>query len=220
MKRSAFTLLFAVIFLILVTTTLATETKIIDQRIGRCDNGEEITGEIETGEKVEVEISILITEEKEIMLFSQLLDSEFYLEEDQVSKNSSMKLTLQPGTYTIRVIGSTPLGADQQEITLLGSYNLGRYVTAKISSPYILKNSAYSYIILSGLSCIIGTVLLIFFFTKGKFHRMKSKIMKKSEESRTKDRDKMIVFLKGIASNLNANQRREAKKLLKEFDGG
>lgn len=220
MKQSTFALLFVTIFLFLATTALATETKIIDQRVGRCDSGEEIKGEIEAGEKVEVEISFLITEEKEIMLFSQLADSEFYLEEDQVSKNSSVTLTLQPGTHKIRLIGSAPMGADQQEITLLGSYNLGKYITARISSPYITKSSAYSYIILSGLSGTIGTALLIYFFTKGKVHRMKSKIMKKSEESRTKDRDKMIVFLKGIASNLNANQRKEAKKLLKEFDGG
>ena len=220
MRQSAFTLLLVAIFLFLSITAKASETKIIEERIGRCDSGEEINGEIETGEKVEVKLSFLITQEKELMLYSQLVNSEFYLEEDQVSKNSSMTLTLQPGTYTIRVIGSTPLGADQQEITLLGSYNLGRYITARISSPYISKTSAYSYVIISGLSGIIGTALLIYFFTRGKAHRMKSKLMKKSEENRTKDRDKMIVFLKGIASNLNANQRREAKKLLKEFDGG
>lgn len=220
MRHSTFTLLFVAIFLFLITTIQATETKIIEQRIGLCDSGEEINGEIKTGEKVQVEISFIITKEKEIMLYSQLVRSEFYLEEDQVSKNASMTLTLQPGTHNIRVIGLIPLAEDQQEITLLGSYNLGRYITARISSPYISKTSAYSYVIISGLTGVIITALLIYFFTKGKVHRMKSKIVKKSVENRTKDRDKMIAFLKVIAPNLNANQRNQAKKLLRDFNGG
>lgn len=218
MRKAVVALIIAVALLPMISTIAVAETRIMDQRTSYCGSGEAISGEVEQGERVEVSMSILVSEEKELSLFSSLTAPAFYLEEDKVSDNSSVLLKLQPGTHKIRVIGTVPMGADGEELTLLGSYDLGKYVTSTIRSPYILKSSADTYILITGVSCAIAAGLIVFFSTKGKLYRMKSTIVKKSEDKRKKDREKMIVFLKEIAPNLNAVQRKRAKELLKETD--
>ena len=219
MNRTVLLVVLTITLLLFIGTTSAADTRILSQRIGDCENGTELHGTVTTGEKVEVKISVLIAEEKQMVLFTELQDSAYYLEESKVSENSSLKLTLQPGTHTIRLVGVVPPTGvvDGQEITLLGCDNLGRYITASIISPYILKNSAYTFIAMSGTSCAIMAGLVVFLATKGKQRGMKSGIEKKYEENSKKTRMKLKTFLEKVAPNLNIDQRREAKALMKEL---
>lgn len=221
MNRTVLLLICILAITFLAGNTLGSDTTVLNQRIRDCTNNVDLTGSVVQGDKIEAKLTVLVTKEnQEIVLYTELNEVTFYLEEKQISTNNTVAVTLQPGTHNLRAVGEVPTGVDGQKILLISSDNIAKYVTATLSSPYVLKSSAYMSIIITGLSCIIGTALLIYFLTKGKFRRMKSKIVRKSEENRTKDRDKMIVFLKGIAPNLNANQKREAKKLLREFNGG
>lgn len=220
MNRAVLLVVLTITLLLFIGTTSAADTRILSQRIGDCEDGTELHGTVTTGEKVEVKISVLIAEEKQMVLFTELQDSAYYLEESKVSENSSLKLTLQPGTHTIRLVGIVPPTGvvDGQEITLLGCDNLGRYITASIISPYILKNSAYTLIATSGASCAIIAGLIVFFVTKGKLHRMKAVSEKKFNGKIRLSREKLKTFLKEIAPVLTTVQRNEAKELLKKMD--
>ena len=216
MKKTALAL-FIVLVLPLLIASASADTRIMEQRISYCASGEQIAGGVNQYEKVEVMIRVLVSEEKELALFSGLEEAVFYLEEDKISENNSLKLRLQPGTHTIRLVGIVPMGPEGQEITLLGCDNLGRYITARIISPYILKSSAYTFIAISGVLCAISAGLVIFLATKGKQRGMKSGIEKKSKENSKKTRMKLKTFLEKVAPNLNIDQRREAKILMKEL---
>ncbi len=219
MNRAVLLVVLTITLLLFIGTTSAADTRVLSQRIGDCENGTELHGTVTTGEKVEVKISVLIAEEKQIVLFTELQDSAYYLEESKISENSSLKLTLQPGTHTIRLVGIVPPTGvvDGQEITLLGCDNLGRYITARIISPYILKNSAYTFIAISGASCAIIAGLSVFLATKGKLHRAKSLVEKKYEKNSKKTRMKLKTYLEKIAPSLTVTQKKEAKILMKEL---
>lgn len=219
MRKTIIALIIINILLPLITIRSVADTRIMSQNIDYCESGEAIFEEVRQGERVEISIRVLVSEEKELSLFSELNDVSFYLEEEKISSNSSVNVILPPGTHNFRVIGSVhDIAEDGEQITLLGSYSLGRYITAKISSPFILKNTAYSYAIVSGFLGAIFAALVVFFFTKGKLYNMRSTIVKKSEEQRKKARDSVIGFVKGVAGSLNADQRREAKELLRKLD--
>lgn len=219
MKQTSLVLVFAIGFLLLVTTNSDADTRIMTSSISYCESGETISNMVRQGERVEVCIKVLVSDEQEISLFSELNDVAFYLEEQKISDNNSLNLVLPPGTHNLRAIGlAWDMAEDGEEITLLGSYSIGRYITAQISSPYILKNTAYSYIMISVFLCAIITGLVVFFFTKGKLRMMKSTMVKKSEDQRKETREKVIGFVKVIAPNLNAEQKREAKELLRKLD--
>jgi len=219
MKKAVVFLIIVISLMLLISTTSGANTRILSQKAGYCESGETISEQVRQGERVEVSIKVLISEEKELYLFSELNDAKFYHGDEKISDNSSINLVLPPGSHILRCIGMTPsFVADGEEITLLGSYSLGKYITARISSPYILKNTAYSYVIVSGILCAIITAMIVFFVTKGKLHRMKSSVDKKSLDHRKKVREEVMDFVKGIAPNLNADQRRGAKKLLRKLD--
>jgi len=217
MKKTALALLIVVVLPLLIASTSVADTRIMEQRISYCASGEQIAGGVSQHEKVEVMIRVLVSEEKELALFSGLEEAVFYLEEDKISENNSLKLRLQPGTHTIRLVGTVPMGPEGQEITLLGCDNLGRYITASIISPYILKNSAYTLIATSGASCAIIAGLFVFLTTKGKLHRAKSLVEKKYEKNGKKTRQKLRTYLEKIAPSLTVTQKKEAKILMKEL---
>ena len=136
------TVMLIIILVITLIPTISTgNTRIMEQFTSYCQSGEQISGGVNQGEKVEVRIKVLIDEEKELSLFSGMKYPVFYLEEEIVSENNSLKLLLTPGTHTIRAVGMIPSGAEGQAITLLGCDNLGRYITSHIISPYILKEA-------------------------------------------------------------------------------
>ena len=214
--RTAHILIMVTALLSIISTAAVAEIRIMDQRVSYCESGEPATGEVEQGKRVEVSMTLLVSEEKDLSLFSDLTAPVFYLEEDRVSENSTVMLTLQPGTHKIRVIGIVPIGPDGEKLTLLGSYDLGKYITSTIRSPYILKSSAYAYILLSGAFCALATGVAVFLILKGKLHRAKSLTEKSYREDSRKIRQKIEEYLRKIAPNLTATQRRDAKALLKE----
>lgn len=222
MKKTAFALFFAVAFIFLIGTTLvsAADTKILDQRVSYCLSGEEINGGINQGERVEVNIRILLSEERELSFFSELSDTTFYLGEKKISENSSLMLKLPPGTSELRTVGVTPTGVpDAQEIILLGCDTIGSwsYIRASIISPYIRKEDALTHTIVTGFFCAVLSGILVFLITKGKLVRMKTVMKKKSEEKCEKIVEKLKAYLEKVADNLTIPQKREAKELAKDL---
>jgi hypothetical protein len=217
MKKIVLILLILVVLLLLITSTSYGDTRIMDQKISYCASGEQIKGGVNQHEKVEVMIRILISEEKELAIFSDLEGVVFYLEEDKISDNNSLKMILQPGTHTIRAVGTVPMGPEGKELTLLGCDNFGRYITARIISPYILKNSAHVSIAISGVACAIIASLVVFFTLKGKQRVLKSRFEKKYIENSKKTRMKLKTFLEKTVPNLTVVQRKEAKILMNEL---
>jgi hypothetical protein len=212
----AITLIIFVLFL--CNPTVQAESRIIGQKVIYCESGALIYGETVQGERVEASLQVLLSEEKELHLFTELIGSVFYLEDEKISENSSLLLTLPIGTHTIRVIGTVPMGYDKEELTILGSDSLGRYITATIVSPYILKNTAYFYILITSVTCTILAASSVFITTKGKIYRMKTGVTKKSDDNKKKTRTLILRFLEKTAPNLTLEQRKAAKELVKEFD--
>jgi hypothetical protein len=217
MRKTALVFLIILVFSIIFASTSVADTRILEQRVIYCESGEPITNGIEQYKKVEVTIKVLVSEDKDISLFTGLEDAVYYFEEDKISENRTVSLTLGPGTHTIRLVGRVPMASDDQEITLLASDNLGRYITSTIISPYIQKTTAYTYIAISGASCSIIGGLAIYLFTRGKLYRMKTTNGRKSVKNGKKAKGKLKSFLEIIAPSLNAEQRRKAKILMKEL---
>jgi hypothetical protein len=218
MNRTAFFVFCILSITILTGITIASDTTVLNQRIRDCTNNADLTGTIEQGDKIEAKLTVLITNEKEIVLYSQLKDVTFYLEEDQISTNNTVAVTLQPGTHNVRAVGEVPIGVDGQKILLISSDNIAKYVTATLSSPYVLKTSAYIFTIITGVSCAIIAGLVVLIASRNKVHRVKSKMSKKTEDIFLTTRTRLRDFLKLIALNLNDMQKKEAKKLLQELE--
>lgn len=218
MNRTVFFVFSILIVIILPNATAASDTTVLNQRIRDCTNNTELTGTVVQGDKIEARFSLLITSEKEIILYSQLKDVTFYLEEDIISTNNTVAVTLQPGTHIIRAVGEVPTGVDGQKILLISSDNIAKYITATLSSPYLLKTSAYTYTIIAGVICAFTAGLFVFMITKGKIHREKSKMSRKTEDVVRVTRTRLRDFFKIIAPNLNDMQKKDAKKLLQELE--
>ncbi len=219
MNRSIF-LIFCILALILLTgSTLGSDTTVLNQQIRDCTNNADLTGSVVQGDKIEAKLTVLITKEnQEIVLYSQLNDVTFYLEENQISTNNTVAVTLQPGTHNVRAVGEVPTGVDGQKILLISSDNIAKYVTATLSSPYVLKTTAYIFSIVIGVGCTIIACLVVLITSRSKIHRIKSKMSKKTEDIRQITRAKLLDFFKLIAPNLNDMQKKDAKKLLQELE--
>jgi len=217
--RTTFVMLIAIALFVIFTSISYAETKVMDQNVRDCESGETISNEVKPGEKIEVRISVLVSEEKEISLFSGLTGAVFYVEENRVGDNTSAQLTLGPGTHTLRVVGSIPMSADEKEIVLLGSDNLGKYVTARISSPYILKDNAIAQTFVSGLTCTIFGGLAVFLATRRRMKQVKAGATKRTAEKGEKAKVLVKNYLEIAAPNLNYEQRKRAKTLMKELEG-
>jgi len=221
MNRTALTLFLIAAFFLLFTTIVTAETRILNQKISNCENGMEISETVKQGEKVQAKITVLIAEEQELVLYTHLQNPSFYLGEQKLSENSSLILTLGPGTHILRVIGVVPLGEviDNQEITLLGSDAISCYLTTSITTPYILKNTAYTYTLVFGASSAAFAALVVFLATRKKMNRVKTGAGKRTEERREKIRGIVKSYLEVVAPSLNMVQKKQAKALMKELDG-
>ena len=218
MKRLIFFMLCIVSIVLLIGMKVAADTMVLSQRIKNCVNGEDLTGTVVQGDKIEANLEVLVTTEKEIVLYSQLKDVMFYLDEDKISENNTVVVTLLPGTHNIRAVGKVPTGVDGQKIMLISSDNIAKYITATLSSPYFLKTTAYAYTITTGMISALIASLLVFTFSKNKVKRMKTKITKESEQVLLNTRRKLKDFFRLIAPHLNDIQKKEAKKLLQELE--
>ncbi len=219
MKRFIFPVFCILAITILTGTTLASDTTVLNQQIRDCTNNADLTGTVVQGDKIEAKLTVLITKEnQEIVLYSQLNDVTFYLEENQISTNNTVAVTLQPGTHNLRAVGEVPTGVDGQKILLISSDNIAKYVTATLSSPYVLKTSAYISSIVTGVGCAIIACLVVLITSRNKVYRIKSKMSKKTEDILLNTRTRLRDFLKLIAPNLNDMQKNEAKKLLQELE--
>lgn len=221
MKQIVSILILSIIFLSLISLTATADTRILSQKISDCENGRELYKEVEQGEKVQAKITVLIEEDQELILYTHLQNPSFYLAEKKLSDNSSLKLTLYPGTHILRVIGVVPIGevVDGQIITLLGSDAISCYLTTTITTPYILKNTAYSYAIALGSTGAIFAALIVYFLTRRRMKQVKTGATRKNKEQRERIRGIVKNYLEVIAPNLNLKQREQAKVLMKELDG-
>ena len=221
MNRTALTLFLIAAFFLLFTTVVTAETRILNQRISNCENGMEISETVKQGEKVQAKITVLIAKEQELVLYTHLQNPSFYLGEQKLSENSSLILTLGPGTHILRVIGMVPLGevVDNQEITLLGSDAISCYLTTSITTPYILKNTAYTHTLVFGASSAAFAALVVFLATRKKMNRVKTGAGKRTLERHEKIRGIVKSYLEVVAPSLNMVQKKQAKALMKELDG-
>ncbi|MHC1567683.1 MAG: hypothetical protein ACXQTD_08280 [Candidatus Syntropharchaeia archaeon] len=193
--------------------------RVMDRKIIYCGSGEDVNGRVEQGREVEVSLTILVPDETEISFFSHLTAPAFYLEDRKVSGNSTAVLLLSPGTHTVRVIGTVPMGADGDELVLLGSYELGKYVTSTISSPYILKTTAHTLLIVSTTLSAALAGLGVFLITRGKLRRTRRMTEKEFVERSRKAMERVRSYFRKTAPYLTALQKKEAHALLKELEG-
>ena len=221
MKRFAFLLLVIIFILLLFSITVTADTRILNQKISDCENGRELHEIVEQGEKVQAKITVLIEEDQELILYTHLQNPSFYLGEEKLSENSSIKFILEPGTHNLRVIGVVPIGevVDGQMITLLGSDAISCYLTTAITTPFILKTTAYIYAIILGSIAAIFAALIVFLLTRRRMKQIKTGATKKNKDLRERIRDIVKNYLEVIAPNLNLKQREQAKVLMKELDG-
>jgi hypothetical protein len=217
MKKYIFVIIGAVVFLLLSITAVA-ETKILNQSIRYSDSSEKIEGFVKQGERVEIKISFLVSERRNVTFFTKLENPAFYLDEDKLTENSSLLLELSPGAHEIRVLGTVGFGKDNEEIILLGSDSMSKYILARIESPFILKEEAYVNYFVIGLLSVIVTGFAMFLLTKGKKIRAKSVTEKKAEKSRQKVRELLKVYFQNVAGILTIPQKQKAKKLVNEID--
>lgn len=218
MKRNIFVIIGAVVFLLLSTTAIA-ETRILSQSIRYSDSSERIGETVKQGERVEIKISILISERRNVTFFTKLENPAFYLEESKLTENSSLLLELFPGTHSIRILGRVGGGGkDGDEIILLGSDSMSKYILAKIESPFILKEEAYANYIVTALMSITATGFALFLVARGKKTVQKSVSAKKSEKKRKEVRKLLKAYFQSTAGALTTPQKQEAKKLAKEID--
>lgn len=218
MRKNIFVVIGAVVFLLLSTTAVS-ETKILSQSVRYSNSSEKIEGFVKQGERIEIQISILVSERRNVTFFTKLENPVFYLEEDKLTENSSLLLELFPGTHTIRVLGMVGAGKDGEEIILLGSDSMSKYILARIESPYILKEEVFVNYIVTCLLSVIITVFAMFFVTKGKKVMEKTLVEKKAEKKRKMVRELLKTYLQNIVGSLTIPQRHEAKKLVNEIDG-
>lgn len=218
--RTTFVLLTAITLLALFTSIASAETtRIMEQRTISCESGETVSNEVRPGEKIEVRISILVPEEKEISLYSELNDVVFYLGETKAAENNSVLLTLSPGVHEIRAVGYIPaIAEDEREILLLSSDNLAKYYTARISSPYILKDSAYVQILVVGLACTTAGGLTVFLGTQRKMKQAKAGATKRKTEKGERIRNLVKNYLETIAPKLDFTQKKAAKSMMKQLE--
>jgi len=216
MKKKIVTIIWAVVFLTLCTTTVA-ETKILSQSIRYSDSSEAIGSSVKQGERIEIKISVLVEERKNVTFFTRLENPTFYLEEEKLTKNSSLLLELAPGTHNVRVLGDVGFGVNE-EIILLGSDSMSKYILARIESPFILKEEAYTNYIVTALLSIIASGFAVFLVVKGKKTVEKSVSAKKTEKKRKKVRELLKTYFQNTAGTLTIPQKQEAKKLANEID--
>ncbi|MCU0849740.1 MAG: hypothetical protein MUC80_00505 [Candidatus Thermoplasmatota archaeon] len=217
--KTTFLLLTAIALLILFASIASAETRVMEQKLTDCESGQTIAGEVRQGEKIEVKISILVSEEKEISLYSELNEVSFYLGENRVTENNSVLLTLSPGVHEIRAVGYVPtIAEDQKEIILLSSDNLGKYYTARISSPYVLKDAAYAQIFAAGLVCMAMGGGAVFLTTRRKMSHLKAGATKKTAEKGEKIKSLVRTYLEAIAPKLDFTQKKAAKNMMKQLE--
>ncbi len=217
MKKKIVVIIGAVVFLMLCTTAVA-ETKILSQSIRYSDSSEKIEGFVKQGERVEIKISVLISEQKNVTFFTRLENPTFYFEEEKLTENSSLLLELAPGTHNIRVLGDVGFGKNNEEIILLGSDSMSKYILARIESPFILKEEAYTNYIVTALLSVIVTGFAVFLVVKGKKAVEKSVSAKKTEKKRKKVRELLKTYFQNTAGTITIPQKQEAKKLANEID--
>ena len=218
MKKKIVVIIWAVVFLMLCTTAVA-ETKILDQSIRYSDSSEKIEGFVKQGERVEIKISFLVEERKNVTFFTRLENPTFYLEENKLTENSSLLLELFPGTHAIRILGIVGAGGkDGDEIILLGSDSMSKYIRARIESPLILKEEAYTNYIVTALLSVIVTGFAVFLVVKGKKTVEKSVSAKKTEKKRKKVRELLKTYFQNTAGTLTVPQKQGARKLANEID--
>ena len=218
MRKNIFLIIWAVVFLLFSTIAIA-ETKILSKSISYSDRSESIDGTVKQGERVEIKIAVLVSEQKSITFFTRLQNPAFYLEEEKLTENSSLKVELTPGTHTIRCLGYVGTGKDGDEVILLGSDSMSEYILARIESPFILKDEALVNYVVIGVLSVIGTGFVTVLLTKGKKVRTKSVFLKKTENKRKKVRELLKTYFENVAVNLNNPQKQEAKNLVNEIDG-
>ena len=125
---------------------------------------------------------------------------------------------MTPGTHSIRVLGNVGFGKDNEEIILLASDSMSEYILARIESPFILKEEAYTNYLITGLLSVIGTGFIMFLVTRGKKVIAKTVAERKAEKKRKKVRELLKAYFQNVAETLNNPQRQEAKKLVNEID--
>ena len=205
--------------LLVVPVSASGEVRVMERKIIYCGSGEAVNGEVEQGREVEVSLTILVPDETEISFFSHLAAPVFYLEDKRIFENSTAVLLLSPGTHTVRVIGTVPMGVDGEELVLLGSYELGKYITSTISSPYILKTTAHTLLIISTAVSATLAGLAVFLITKGKLRRTRKLTEKEFVERSRKVMERVRSYFRKTAPYLTALQKKEAHALLKELEG-
>ncbi len=218
MKKKIVVIIWAVVFLTLCTNAVA-KTRILNQDIRYSDSSEKIEGFVKQGERVVIKISFLVEERKNVTFFTKLENPAFYLGENKLTENSSVSLELAPGTHAIRILGIVGVGGkDGDEIILLGSDSMSKYILARIESPFILKEEAYTNYIVTALLSVIVTGFAVFLVVKGKKTVEKSVSAKKTEKKRKKVRELLKVHFQNTAGTLTIPQKQEAKKLANEID--
>ena len=218
MKRNISVIIGAVVFLLLSTPAIA-DTRILSQSIRYSDSSETIGSHVKQGERIEIKISVLVEERRNITFFTRLENPVFYLEEEKLTENSSLSLELPPGTHAIRLLGRAGAGGkDGDEIILLGSDSMSKYILAKIESPFILKEEAYANYIITALMSITAAGCVVFLVTRGKKTVQKSVSVKKSEKKRKEVRELLKAYFQNTAGTLTTPQKQAAKKLAKEID--
>ena len=167
---------------------------------------------------MEVKISVLVSERKNVTFFTRLENPVFYLEEQKLTENSSVSLELAPGTHNVRVLGDVGF-AYNEEIILLGSDSMSKYILARIESPFILKEEAYANYFVTALLSIVATGFAVFLVTKGKKSVQKSFSAKKSEKQRKEVRELLKAYFQSTAGTLTTPQKQAAKQLVNLIDG-
>jgi len=219
MKKKIIAIIWIVVFLTLCTTAVA-ETKILSQSIRYSDSSEAVGAHVRQGERVEIKISVLVEERKNVTFFTRLENPMFYLEEEKLTENSSLSLELVPGTHSIRILGRVGAGGkDGDEIILLGSDSMSKYILARIESPFILKEDAYTNYAITALLSIIVTGFAVFLVTKGKKTVQKSISTKKAGKQRKEIRELLKAYFQSTAGTLTTPQKQAAKKLVNLIDG-
>ena len=219
MKKKIVAIIWAVVFLTLCTTAVA-ETKILSQSIRYSDSSETIGSHVKQGERIEIKISVLVDERKNVTFFTRLENPAFYLEEEKLTENSSLSLELAPGTHAIRILGRVGAGGkDGDEIILLGSDSMSKYILARIESPFILKEEAYANYALTALLSVIATGFAIFLVTRGKKTVQKAVSSKKTEKQRKEVRELLKAYFQSTAGTLTTPQKQAAKQLVNKIDG-
>lgn len=217
MKKKIVALIFAVVFLLLSTIAVA-ETKILSQNIRYSDSSEAVGTHVKQGERVEIKISFLVDERRNVTFFTKLENPVFYLEEQKMTENSSLTLELAPGTHNVRVLGDVGF-AYNSEIILIGSDSMSKYILARIASPFILKEEAYTNYVITALSSIAATGLAVFLVARGKKTVQKSVSAKKVERQRKEIRELLKAYFQSTAGTLTTPQKQAAKQLVNEIDG-